>query len=258
VLAGLPSDAWTVFHDLRWPGRRFANVDHVVVGPPGVFVIDSKNWVGTIRLRHNVLSSNGSPKEREVNSAAEAALAVGQLVPLLRPDLVRPVLCFVRDEPISGWARDVMVTSTATLLEMLASRPPGLTPEEVRQVSLDLDGGFRSAMAAPVNEVHRQRPQIASAAPRSMVEPPMPRRKVSTPRRKGLVGGLVKLVAVVAFLAVFLGKPGLQEGVARWFTDLFASGTVQEQAPEKGKKGGTDSCPDAAPKSSCTPDRGPR
>ena len=23
----------TVFHDLRWPGRKFANVDHVAVGP---------------------------------------------------------------------------------------------------------------------------------------------------------------------------------------------------------------------------------
>jgi len=31
-----------VFHDLAVPGNTSANIDHLVIGPTGVFVIDSK------------------------------------------------------------------------------------------------------------------------------------------------------------------------------------------------------------------------
>jgi hypothetical protein len=37
-----------VFHDLAVPGSR-ANVDHLVIGPTGVFVIDSKQWSGSVQ-----------------------------------------------------------------------------------------------------------------------------------------------------------------------------------------------------------------
>jgi hypothetical protein len=37
-----------VFHDLAVPGSP-ANVDHLVLGPTGVFVIDSKQWSGSVQ-----------------------------------------------------------------------------------------------------------------------------------------------------------------------------------------------------------------
>lgn len=83
VLDRLPGEEWTVIHDVRWPGRRFANVDHVVIGPSGVFVVDSKNWSGRIEVRDQVLRQNGYKREPAVAGAAEAALAVARLVPLL-------------------------------------------------------------------------------------------------------------------------------------------------------------------------------
>jgi nuclease-like protein len=36
-----------VFHDLAMPDSP-ANLDHLVVGPSGVFVIDSKQWTGQV------------------------------------------------------------------------------------------------------------------------------------------------------------------------------------------------------------------
>jgi Nuclease-related domain len=36
-----------VFHDLAVPGSP-ANVDHLVIGPTGLFVIDSKQWTGSV------------------------------------------------------------------------------------------------------------------------------------------------------------------------------------------------------------------
>lgn len=50
ALDDLAGRGWTTFHDVRWPGRPRANIDHIVVGPTGVFVIDTKNWSGDIRV----------------------------------------------------------------------------------------------------------------------------------------------------------------------------------------------------------------
>ena len=36
-----------VLHDLAMPGSP-ANVDHLVLGPSGVFVVDSKQWTGEV------------------------------------------------------------------------------------------------------------------------------------------------------------------------------------------------------------------
>ena len=42
ALAGLDGSEWTVLHDVRWPGRKKAKLEHVVIGPGGVFVVDTK------------------------------------------------------------------------------------------------------------------------------------------------------------------------------------------------------------------------
>jgi hypothetical protein len=49
LLEPLDRHGWAVLHDLAVPGSR-ANIDHLVVGPGGVFVIDSKQYRGRLRL----------------------------------------------------------------------------------------------------------------------------------------------------------------------------------------------------------------
>jgi hypothetical protein len=48
-LAALERHGWAVLHDLAIP-RSQANIDHLVIGPGGVFVIDSKQYRGRLRL----------------------------------------------------------------------------------------------------------------------------------------------------------------------------------------------------------------
>jgi hypothetical protein len=48
LLDRLTRDGYVVFHDLAVPDSP-ANVDHLVIGPSGVFVIDSKQWTGQVR-----------------------------------------------------------------------------------------------------------------------------------------------------------------------------------------------------------------
>ncbi len=43
LLAKLEREGWRVLHDLAIPGSR-VNVDHLAIGPGGVWVIDSKLW----------------------------------------------------------------------------------------------------------------------------------------------------------------------------------------------------------------------
>jgi hypothetical protein len=43
LLAKLEREGWKVLHDLAVPGSR-ANIDHLAIGPGGVWVIDSKLW----------------------------------------------------------------------------------------------------------------------------------------------------------------------------------------------------------------------
>jgi hypothetical protein len=47
LLDRLGRDGYVSFHDLAMPDSH-ANLDHLVVGPSGVFVIDSKQWTGHV------------------------------------------------------------------------------------------------------------------------------------------------------------------------------------------------------------------
>jgi Nuclease-related domain len=49
LLAALERHGWAVLHDLAVP-RSQANIDHLVIGPGGVFVIDSKQYRGRLQL----------------------------------------------------------------------------------------------------------------------------------------------------------------------------------------------------------------
>ncbi len=239
ALAALPASDWAVFHDIRWPGRRYANVDHVVVGPPGVFVVDSKNWSGSIVVRDQVLRQDGRSREKAVAGAAEAALAVAQLTREVPVDHVHPVLCFVRDEPLTGWARDVMVCSTSNIVEMLLSRRAVLTPEQRRAVALDLDASTRAAL-----DVTPRRP-VAAPPPRRT--PPPGRQPATKPRsarqrsrvRRSRSGDLIKLGLVAAALGVFTYVPGVQQTVIDGVTKLIVpapdASVPTEDAPKRDK-----------------------
>lgn len=85
VLDQLTAHGWVVLHDVRWPGRPRTNIDHVVVGPGGDFVIDSKNWSGTITVKDDELRQNRRQRETAVVSAGDAALAITGLLGNLRP-----------------------------------------------------------------------------------------------------------------------------------------------------------------------------
>lgn len=59
---GLFPDEYNIINDLK---TDFGNIDHVVVGPSGVYVLDTKNWRGTITADENgELLVNGTPTDK--------------------------------------------------------------------------------------------------------------------------------------------------------------------------------------------------
>ena len=83
-------------HDRRWPGTRSANIDHLVVGTSGVFVIDTKDWSGGVRVAADGLFRDQASCEEELQKVLRMADAVCQelVEEGLPPVHVVPVMAF--------------------------------------------------------------------------------------------------------------------------------------------------------------------
>jgi Nuclease-related domain len=80
LLDRLTRDGYTVFHDLAVPGSP-ANVDHLVIGPSGVFVIDSKQWTGSVHQGADGLAwHNHYRLDRTLETVRWEAQVIGRLL----------------------------------------------------------------------------------------------------------------------------------------------------------------------------------
>jgi hypothetical protein len=80
LLDRLTRDGYVIFHDLAVPGSD-ANVDHLVIGPTGLFVIDSKQWTGSVHQSADGLAwHNHYPLDRTLAMVRWEATAVGRLL----------------------------------------------------------------------------------------------------------------------------------------------------------------------------------
>jgi Nuclease-related domain len=78
VLGRLTREGFVVFHDLAVPGSD-ANADHLVIGPTGVFVIDSKQWTGSVhQSADGLVWHNHYRLDRTVEAVRWEAETLGQ------------------------------------------------------------------------------------------------------------------------------------------------------------------------------------
>jgi len=132
LLAGLERHGWAVLHDLAVAGSR-ANLDHLVIGPAGVFVIDSKQYCGRLRLDPSGRLWHGryplAPTLRAVSFEADQAALV-----LTDPDVVVVPIVAVHGAQVP-WGKVVLegvpVVTARRLPSMLRELPAVLGPERV-------------------------------------------------------------------------------------------------------------------------------
>lgn len=131
ALEALDASVWTVVKDPQWPGGRYGNLDHVVVGPSGVYVIDTLAWSGDVGVYGGHLRHEGHTEDSVVASLTEAAAAVGLLTPGVPQRLVRPVLCVAGAEGLDTSVGGLLVCSTDTLSTMLERRVHGMSTHQI-------------------------------------------------------------------------------------------------------------------------------
>jgi hypothetical protein len=132
-LRPLEAQGFRVIHDKLIPHSR-ANIDHIVVGPPGVFIIETKNYAGRIRIGDDEVSVAGHRRSQIVAQAKREAAAVAAVV---APTAVTPLLCVHRAE--LGWfkmeADGVRIVGPREMVKFLRKAPVQLTPDEVARLA---------------------------------------------------------------------------------------------------------------------------
>ncbi|MDF2092568.1 NERD domain-containing protein [Knoellia sp. 3-2P3] len=151
-------EAWTVLHDrLLRPGQSEANLDHVVIGPGGMFLVDAKNRAGRVMawegglFQHTVQAGD----RVSLNLAAELkkvhGMAAYMAVESGRP--VTPVLClagtheaeFGEPQMVQG----VWVVPVSKLVDWLNAQPYELDRETAGRVVTRAMTDFPSTTTDP-------------------------------------------------------------------------------------------------------------
>jgi hypothetical protein len=132
TLSRLIPHGWFLLHDVHWPGRPLARLDHVLVGPGGVVVISSKSWNGHVEVRDGVLRQNGYARHPVIEVALGQAAAVAALLPANRRRFVRSMVCMAAQHDVSGTtACGVEVHGAGRVVAAVAALPRVLDSESV-------------------------------------------------------------------------------------------------------------------------------
>lgn len=151
-LERLRGSGYQVFHDVM--GDDF-NVDHVIIGPAGLFTIEtktiSKPMRGEVKIQFDgeTIQINGQAMER--NPVRQAKAQASWLKRILqetteREYKVRPVVVFPGwfIEPKPGSSRELWVLEPKALPKFLDNEPNVLSAEEVKMASGNLSRFIRA------------------------------------------------------------------------------------------------------------------
>jgi hypothetical protein len=131
LLNPLERRSWAVLHDLAIPGSP-ANIDHLVIGPGGVPVIDSKQYRGQLRVdryemawhsRHLLVST--LRKVRWAANQADDVLGIADIM------VAAIVALHGAGVPWDVQADGVTIVPARKVADLLQALPPTLGPERV-------------------------------------------------------------------------------------------------------------------------------
>ena len=139
VLSKLAIDGFHHLDDLRWrqDAENKVNLDHLVIGPAGVFVVDAKNWAGRIEVRGSHLLQNGQNCDDRLialtwltHRAEEVLLAAGFTC---RP---QAVVCFdSRQAALPPALGRALLTDVERVVGLLSGRTTVLSPAQINEAA---------------------------------------------------------------------------------------------------------------------------
>ena len=151
LLDGLAGNGWTAFHDRFLP--RGPQLDHLAVGPAGVFTIDAKRYKGKLVARRDAtIRIAGRDKTTLLLQAKKQASAISAHLERQsdRVPPVTPVLCFVGTElPKHHLVIDgVHIVSRRGLKKLMTAGTETVDPVAVVRVGKYLAQTLRPALKA--------------------------------------------------------------------------------------------------------------
>ncbi|WP_228554656.1 nuclease-related domain-containing protein [Catenulispora pinisilvae] len=143
TLLTLTGRGWRLLVDRQWPGTRAANVDMILIGPGGVFVIDVKNWRAMPSVSSGRLVAGDKDWHGEIGKIlAQARIAEDAVASLgLAPVAVQPVLAFCGHRLDDSLGR-VLLLGQLDIARAFVTLPRRLTPAQVRAVADHLEEVF--------------------------------------------------------------------------------------------------------------------
>lgn len=220
---------WYVLHDVHWPGRPKANLDHVLVGPGGVVVVGCKNWTGEVQVSSGVLWQGRYARTQAVEGALAQCAAVASVVAPPHRRLVRPMICMAAQPELFGVTNsDVAVAGSQRVVGAIEALPRVLDQQAVAGLYAQLGQELTHEQEPGIMAFRNVRPGTVvppagrpavpgSTARRTGSSPLVPAKLAATgtakaqntakkgPRRKarrhgtGGAGGLALLAAFVIF-----------------------------------------------------------
>ncbi|HEY1458203.1 MAG TPA: nuclease-related domain-containing protein [Solirubrobacteraceae bacterium] len=136
LLDGLSGSGWRVIHDASF---GHGNVDHIAIGPGGIFSIETKSHPGPVRVG------------RVHGATLNQAKAQQKLVARLTGEQVEPLIVYSRawvDKPM-GRRKGVRVVPARMLLGYLSGRQLTLQDEQVEQAYQALVGALAARAGRP-------------------------------------------------------------------------------------------------------------
>jgi hypothetical protein len=141
LLEGLPDDYW-VIHGLKLK-PQYGDIDHIVVGPTGVYAIDTKNWRGVVTADgKGELLLNGKPPDKPaIRNLIRAIMTIKDEIkfhstfnPYIHALLVFPV---ARVEAKWGQTESVHCVRADQLYKYIVENKKGkkLPPKEIDAIS---------------------------------------------------------------------------------------------------------------------------
>lgn len=129
---------WTVLHAVP-VGAGVSDIDHVLIGPAGVFTLNTKNHAGTdVWVGERAILVGGHKQHYLPHARHEAARAAKRLSAAVgEPVSVTPVLVLIEPGKLTIKQRpaDVKVVTDRELLRWLKRRRPVLAPERVARIA---------------------------------------------------------------------------------------------------------------------------
>ncbi|MFF9819009.1 nuclease-related domain-containing protein [Streptomyces sp. NPDC014006] len=132
----LRSRGWFTLHAIQWPSG--ADIDHLAIGPAGVFSINSKRHRGkTVWYGDTAVTVNGSPTRHIAVSQSEALRVSRALTRRCGVDVpVRPVISVVHAAKLTvkGANPPVLVLAVEDLGRVLSGLSPVLSSDQVARI----------------------------------------------------------------------------------------------------------------------------